>query len=74
MVRNEKIETEKQTWMEKASQRQRGRKRKKILACVCLLTCIGNGKAVGSLYVVDMRDQVKGSFRSIRAGVVKEDS
>lgn len=37
------------------------------------LTCIGDSKAVGRLYVVDVRDQVKGSFRSIGAGVVKED-
>lgn len=41
---------------------------------VQILTCIGDGKAVGGLYIVDMWDQVKGRFRSIGAGVVKEDS
>lgn len=34
------------------------------------LTCVGDGKAVCSLYVVHMWDQVKGSFRRIGAGVV----
>lgn len=40
---------------------------------VVQLTCIGDSKAVGRLYVVHMRHQVEGSLRRIRAGVVKED-
>lgn len=39
-----------------------------------VLTCIGDSKAVSSLYIVDMWDQVKGGFRGIWAGIVKEDS
>lgn len=40
---------------------------------ILVLTRIGDGKTVGGFYIVDMWDQVKGGFRSIRAGVVKED-
>lgn len=67
--------------------RERWRERKRANTCMYLLqthfqshahilvlTCIGDGKTVGGLYIVDMWDQVKGGFRSIRAGVVKEDS
>lgn len=54
----------------------------RVNTCICLfhtvfeillLTCVGDGKAVGRFYVVHMRDQVKGGFRSVGAGVVKED-
>lgn len=38
-----------------------------------VLTCIGDGEAVGRLYVVHMRDEVKGGFRGVGAGVVEED-
>lgn len=38
------------------------------------LTCIGDGEAVGRLYIVDVWDQVKRGFRGIWAGVVKKDS
>lgn len=37
------------------------------------LTCIGDGEAVGRLYVVHVRDEVKGRFRGVGAGVVEED-
>lgn len=39
-----------------------------------VLTCIGDSKAVSCLYIVHMWYQVKGGFRGIWAGVVKEDS
>lgn len=38
-----------------------------------LLTCVGDGEAVGRLYVVHVRDEVKGGFRGVGAGVVEED-
>lgn len=64
--------------MERNAKRQRHSKNIFIefdfQSLVYTLTCIGDSKAVGSLYVVNMRDQVKGSFCSIGAGVVKEDS
>lgn len=41
---------------------------------VCALTCVGDGEAVGCLYIVDVWDQVKRGFRGIWAGVVKKDS
>lgn len=37
-----------------------------------ILTGVGDSEAVGRLYIVDVRDQVKGGFRCIGAGVVKE--
>lgn len=40
----------------------------------CALTCVGDGEAVGRLYIVDVWDQVKRGFRGIWAGVVKKDS
>lgn len=40
---------------------------------VFVLTRVGDGEAVGRLYVVHMRDEVKGGFRGVGAGVMEED-
>lgn len=37
------------------------------------LTGVGDGEAVGRLYVVHVRHQVERGFRGVRAGVVQED-